>query len=370
MLHADIAEHLIQQIKQGAGRWEMPWHKGLPEPFNGVTGKKFRGQNAVVLWAEGMRRGYRSSEWATLRQWNLAGGRVRRGAKGVRLIRPRMHRQADVFGGESENAQGFKTYHVFNYEEVNGVDHEHPDLFAQGGAFAQPNAEAEKIVASSGAVIRFGGDRAFYSYGPDTITMPPRVSFKSTADSTANENFYATLLHELIHWTWQPARCNRKREFDDTGDSYAFEELVAELGAAILTTRLNQLPAPRQQHAAYLQSWLRVLSSDFSYFYKAMRLAQDASDWLCRRAGLLDYLSTADEVDNAVEDTRSDVCEGILVAWAPSGIGFVRLGNAGIRCGRCGHIFAVTLTRYEDQAACDQCGVLNQVEIRWENSAM
>ena len=280
-----------------------------------------------------------------------------------------MHLQADVFGGESENAQGFKTYHVFNYEEINGVDHEHPDLFAQGGAFAESNTEAEKIVAATGVVIRYDGGSAVYFPGTDTITMPPRASFKDTCDSTADENFYATLLHELIHWTGRQGRCSRKREFENRDDSYAFEELVAELGAAILTTRLNQLPAPRQQHAAYLQSWLRVLSSDFSYFYKAMRLAQDASDWLCRRAGLMDYLSTAEEeVDEDSKKPLSDAFEGILVAWAPSGIGFVRLGNADIKCGSCGNMFAVTLTRYEDQAACDQCGVLNHIDVDWSSS--
>jgi antirestriction protein ArdC len=222
------------------------------------------------------------------------------------VVRPRLYRQANVFGGESEQAHGFKSYTVINYEEVNRVDHEHPDLF---GISSPPpsgsNGEAEQVVAASLADIRYEGNRALCDWSLDRIYMPPRWSFKATTQASASENFYATLLHELIHWTKQPHRCDRKPLFDDSEQSYAFEELVAELGAAVLNTRFHKLPAPRPDHAAYLDSWLRVLEHDFRYFYRAMRLAQDAGDWLCRRAGLDDHVSLPDAESSPDADNEA-----------------------------------------------------------------
>ncbi|KAA6185281.1 DUF1738 domain-containing protein [Thiohalocapsa marina] len=289
-----IGEYILAQIKEGAGRWEMPWHRGLKEAKNGVTGATFQGQNAIILWAEGMKRGYWSEEWATLRQWNRHGGRVRRGAKGVRVYRPVLHTKSDQLGEPSSTPHGFRHYTVFNYQDVNGVDHEHPDLFsdmAPQRLMTLRNEAAERIVAATRANIRYGGDNACYVFSEDCIYMPLRKQFQSSRHASASENFYATLLHELVHWTKPSLRCGRTEFSDNPTESYAFEELVAELGAAVLNTRFHKLPAPRQDHAAYLQGWLEILGSDFSYFYKAMGLAQIASDWLCRRAGLNEFLS-------------------------------------------------------------------------------
>ena len=93
-------------------------------------------------------------------------------------------------------------------------------------------------------------------------------------------------MHELVHWTKGAARANRP-DFEGTADeSYAFEELVAELGAAIICTRFDQCIEPRADHAAYLKGWLTVLENDFDHFYRALKLAQVASHWLYRKTDM------------------------------------------------------------------------------------
>jgi antirestriction protein ArdC len=102
--------------------------------------------------------------------------------------------------------------------------------------------------------------------------------FESFRDA---ESYYATLLHELTHWTRHEKRLNREFGRKRWGDSgYAAEELVAELGAAFLCADLGVTPEPREDHAAYLASWLEVLKSDKRAIFTAAAHAQRAADFL------------------------------------------------------------------------------------------
>ena len=108
--------------------------------------------------------------------------------------------------------------------------------------------EAERLIVESGAIVRHGGSRAFYAPGEDYIQMPPRSAFGSASD------YYATSLHELTHWTGHPDRCYRPLGRRHGIDAYAFEELIAEMGAAFLTNHCR-LPG-KLQHESYIASWL------------------------------------------------------------------------------------------------------------------
>lgn len=271
-----IATHLLTQMREGADRWYMPWHKGLEEPYNRITGRVFKGRNAAILWSQATQRGYLRNQWATLKQWAGSRAKVRRGAKGVRVFAP-VHRNApDLFKLNSSDLAGFRGYHVFNVQELNNYNPDHPDMFdgemvgCSVGDFAQ----------KTGARIQFFGDRACYRSHEDIINMPPRNRFIPTPHTTADEGFQSTLIHELVHWTKPENRANRVAKIENPEQAYAFEELVAELGAALICTRFSQRIEPRHDHAAYLKSWLSALENDFSYFYKALYLAQSAAHWL------------------------------------------------------------------------------------------
>src|SRR6202044_12757 len=124
-----------------------------------------------------------------------------------------------------------------------------------------------------------GGNQAFYSPSTDHIQMPPFGAFKEGV------SYYSVLAHEHTHWTASGARCNRElgKRFGDA--AYAAEELIAELGAAFTCAHLGLSTEPREDHAQYLDSWLRVLKADSRVIFTAASKAQQATDWMIARAG-------------------------------------------------------------------------------------
>jgi antirestriction protein ArdC len=138
---------------------------------------------------------------------------------------------------------------------------------------------AEKYFAALGATIRHGGNRAFYGIAADAIQMPPFESFQN-ADS-----YYATLAHECTHWTGSKTRLDRDfggHRFGSEG--YAVEELVAELGAAFLCADLELALEPREDHASYIATWLKVLAADNRAVFTAAAHAQRAAEFINRGA--------------------------------------------------------------------------------------
>ena len=134
---------------------------------------------------------------------------------------------------------------------------------------------AEHFVANTGADIRHGGGMAYYAPPRDFVQMPPFESFRQA------EGYYATLAHELTHWTRHPSRLAREFGRQRWGDEgYAMEELVAELGAAFLCADLGLTPEIRDDHAAYIGSWLKVLKNDKRAVFTAASHAQAPADYL------------------------------------------------------------------------------------------
>ncbi len=112
------------------------------------------------------------------------------------------------------------------------------------------------------------------------IQLPPSDAFRDA------QSYAATKAHELIHWTGHESRMAREfgKRFGDS--AYAREELVAELGAAFLCADLGVTAEPREDHAAYLASWLKVLSEDKRAIFSAAAHAQRAADFLHARQGM------------------------------------------------------------------------------------
>ena len=169
--------------------------------------------------------------------------------------------------------QFLKAYTVFNVAQIEGL----PSHY-----YAQPEATGEKLqlieaaeafFAATGAVIRHGGNMAYYAPGPDVIQLPVPEAFRDA------ESYAATKAHELTHWTRHESRLNRNlggKRFGDPG--YAREELVAELGAAFLCADLGITPEPREDHASYLAHWIGVLKEDKRAIFRAAAHAQKAVD--------------------------------------------------------------------------------------------
>lgn len=283
-----ITDKIIAMLEKGGNearaRWTQAAQGGFPS--NGKTGDTYRGVNVLILWDEAIERGYSSNIWMTYKQAEGMGAQVRKGEKAVMCAYFEMVKRK---GGEADQAQGeegkngfipmCKPFWLFNVAQIDGLPESLTAPTETTGKF-NPIADAEKLLTASCAEINHGFDGAFYAPGKDQICLPARERF------TSPENYYATALHELTHWTGHESRLNRQfgKRFGD--DAYAFEELVAELGAAFVVGHVGFVDATIENHAAYVQNWLTVLKNDKTAIFTASKQASLAYDFILEKAGM------------------------------------------------------------------------------------
>lgn len=271
----EIIKSLIRQIESGTPPWQRGWEtssSGLP--VNAATGREYTGINILNFWCEQAASGYSSPQWIGFNQAKEQGGFVMKGEKAHSGIRVNTIKKKDSDGNETGDIFMLPSpFLVWNIEQCSGLDH--LKLKPAETHEWTPVQAAESLIIESGAVINYGGDRAFYAPSPDKIQLPLREQFKSA------EDFYSTAIHELGHWTGHASRLNREfgKRFGE--DAYAFEELVAEICAAITQSRL-QLKGEVTNHASYLESWLKVLRKSPGYLLTAASAASKASDYLMK----------------------------------------------------------------------------------------
>lgn len=281
-IYQKVTDKIIADLEQGQLTWLKPWSAGnmdgrIVKPLR-HNGMAYSGINVLMLWGAAMEEGFLSPYWMTFKQAKELGAHVRKGERGNPVVYAntiiKTEEQED--GGEEERTIPFmKAYTVFNVEQIEGLpDHYYtkPEPVIDP---AQRIDHAEAFFAATGADIRHGGNRAYYSSGSDHVQMPVFERFRSP------EAYYATLAHELTHWTKHKSRLDRefgRKRWGDEG--YAREELVAELGAAFLCAGLALTPEADANHAAYIDGWLSVLKNDKRAIFSAAAHAQKAADFL------------------------------------------------------------------------------------------
>lgn len=282
-IYERITGKIVAELDKGVRPWLKPWsaehaagrvtrplrHNLMP--YNGI--------NVVMLWSAAVSAGYSAPIWMTYRQAQEIGGQVRKGESGELVVYASTLTRTETdpnTGEESEEQVPFmKGYTVFNVEQIDGLP-------TQYYATAEPRLDpvqriehAEEFFTATGAETRHGGNQAYYAVLEDRIQMPPFETFRDA------ESYYATLAHETTHWTRHPSRLDRsfgRKRWGDEG--YAREELVAELSAAFLSADLDLAVEPREDHAAYIGSWLKVLKDDKRAIFQAAAHAQRAVDFL------------------------------------------------------------------------------------------
>ena len=277
-----ITDSIIEQLENGVAPWVKPW-ASKPDnsvPHNPSSKTNYRGINFIWLSLMQSAGAFGSSSaWMTYKQAQSIGAQVRKGAKGVQVVFYKPLSITDkVDPTVTRLIPMIKSYTVFNTDWIDGLP-ENPIIENPVTEF-QSLEECERFIENTKAVIKHGGDSAYYTPAMDFIQLPNKTDFKSNAD------YYATALHELAHWTGHTSRVNRdfskSKRFGDS--AYAFEELVAELSAAMMCAHLKidgQL-----QHASYIQSWLKVLKQDSKAILKASAEAQKSVDYLCNTVAL------------------------------------------------------------------------------------
>lgn len=283
-LYTRITGRIIAQLEQGVRPWFQPWSAAHTEgritrPLR-HTGEPYSGINVLLLWSEAVARGFSSPTWMTFRQAHELGAHVKKGETGSLVVYAGRITRSDTGENGEDCAREIpflKSYTVFNVAQIEGLPERTHAPAAPVTDPIQRIAHAEAFFAACGSTIRHGGGRAYYSPALDYVQMPPFEAF------TDAESYYATLAHEHVHWTKPAHRLDRnfgRKRFGDEG--YAREELVAELGSAFLAADLHLTPEPRDDHAAYIGHWLKILRNDKRCIVSAAAHAQRAVDFLHR----------------------------------------------------------------------------------------
>lgn len=287
-----VTAQIISALENNLVPWRRPWRspKNAGRPTSVSTGRPYSGVNPLLCELHALKHGFQSQWFGTFRQWELLGGRIKQrpshvksGEWGCRILlyKPVSKQVVDEAGNEDEERYFvMRTFTVFCIDQVEGS---HLDRFRAGQNEAEAVLprfnEAEELIAKTGAEIRFGGDKAYYSLPTpagswphhvdgDYIVMPHREQFQST------EGYCETALHELSHWA------ELRTNWDRDKHGYAMGELIAEMSSCFLAAELGIPATDMGNHAAYLANWLEAMRADSNYIFKASTQASKTADYL------------------------------------------------------------------------------------------
>ncbi len=277
-LYQQVTDTIIEQLEKGVALWHMPWVNDFNPfvmPKNIASGKGYNGVNILLLWSATISKEFTSTEWATFKQWNQKSEKLKKGSKGTRIVfYDTFEKEVD---GELKKVPFLKSSVVFNRSQLES--YQPPESSTIEDNKVETLERVEQFVSNTKASIKTQPTGAVYDSREDVIYMPPRHSFKGD-DVSATSNYYSTLAHELTHWTGHEHRLDRQfgKRFGDK--NYAFEELVAELGAAFFCAELEITNHPKESHASYLSHWLGILKEDKKAIFTAASAASKSLEYL------------------------------------------------------------------------------------------
>lgn len=260
-----ITNEIISQLENGVRPWVKPFNGGyvsLPLRSNGVP---YQGINILLLWLQNKTQPI----WMTYNQASQLGGQVRKGEKATKIT---YYGTASDKEDETKSFSFIKTYPVFNVEQISGLPKQY---------YHEPQEEYRNPSQLCNSVIKWieltnavfqTGDRACYYPTRDIVEMPKWEDFRSGND------YYSALYHEFTHWTGHESRLDRLGQANKK--EYAFEELVAEMGAAFLMAQFGFEPTVREDHAQYINHWLTALHNDKKFIFQAATAATKAVEYL------------------------------------------------------------------------------------------
>jgi antirestriction protein ArdC len=277
-----VTDRLIAQLDQGIIPWSKPWTGRADGAISGTTGKAYSLLNQFLLSKPG--------KYYTFRQASELGGHVRKGEKAQFVTFWKTYpvtRKNDEGEEVTESFPVLRYYNVFHESQIDGLPVSDPQP-VQVPTASESAAEAERLIrnylAFSGIKLSHvdGGDKACYSPTFDAITLPAKTQFPR------EDEYYSTAFHEMTHSTGAKSRLDRQIRNQFGSSLYGKEELVAEMGAAILVNHCGmESKQSFSSSTAYLQSWIKALKND-------VRLAVSAASKAAKAA---DYILSAPDVD-------------------------------------------------------------------------
>jgi antirestriction protein ArdC len=281
-LYDEITDKIIAELEAGRVPWAQPWGTAaakatLAMPKNAATSRQYGGINILILWGSVIEKEFTGQSWLTFRQALTLGGHVRKGERGTtvvyadRFVPAEEKRRAREIGEEAQAVPFLKRFTVFNTDQCDGLP---ADIATTAlpplPGMIEPTVEA--LINATGIDFRIGGNRAFYAPTVDYVQVPPPAAYFEPI------NWHRTALHELSHASGHKSRLNRDLSGSYGTKKYAFEELIAELGAAFSCASLGIVPTVR--HADYIGAWLEVLREDNRAIVRAASQATKAADYL------------------------------------------------------------------------------------------
>jgi antirestriction protein ArdC len=291
-LIAEVNRNMIRLVEEAiaAGpEWKMPWHQ-RPElmlPINESTGKPYQGGNTVLTLNSMIEAGYRTNRWATLKQWNGMGFMVAKGQRATTRLAffKDAATRTDGDTGEVKTYRLARVFAVFNGDQVVAAE-------PGGGAPWEPPADPRDVhdparrredldqwIEETGVKVVNEFTSASYVPSVDMVRIPRLEQFPDPA------SYYATMFHELVHATSHSTRLGRSMAGFFPEDPYAGEELVAELGAAMLCAIHGVPNNPRADHTQYLAGWAKGFQSVPNALVVAGKEAHKAVGFLLELAG-------------------------------------------------------------------------------------
>jgi antirestriction protein ArdC len=272
-----VTDRIIAKLEAGTIPWKHFASSPLGSPKNMVSKKPYHGINYFLLGACSK---YSSPYWLTYHQAQELGGHVKKGERSEIVVFWKFLEVEDKETGEKKEIPFLKYSHVFNVEQCGGVNV--PTTGEHGAPRkSDPIKEAETIIDNMPNRPRLQIDdvpSAYYSPAGDYVHMTNR------GRCVSDERYYETFFHELTHSTGHPSRLNREKDmggwhrFGST--TYASEELVAEMGAAMLCAEAGIFQAVEDNAAAYIANWLSKLQNDKTLVVKAAGKAQKSTDYI------------------------------------------------------------------------------------------
>ena len=296
----EMTEQVIKALEQGTAPWQRPW-SGECFPQNAISRRYYSGANVIALSMMGLKLdGGADPRWLTYKQAVAKGWNVKKGEHGTRVsfwknlaVTLKDEDESPILDKDGnpmmKNILMEKLFTVFHASQIEGI----PPYMPRAVNTVEVNGKAERIVSDSGAEIRYGGGQAFYRHSEDFVQLPKTEFFEDTA------GYYATLLHELVHWTGHESRLHRTLGSVMGSPEYAREELVAEMGSMFLSaeTDIRQTPEHFANHAAYVESWISILRGDPNALFKAASDANKAAEFLLMKERARDREKEAQVTD-------------------------------------------------------------------------
>lgn len=288
----EMSRMFLDALTKGDMPWYACWQQG--RPYNVASGKPYRGVNAAYLSWWSREKGYTDPRWCTYLQAQERGWQVRKGSKSVpveywayydtkqkKLLQ--WSEAKRLLAADPDYIQNLRlscrTTPVFNAEQIDGI----PELTGPQTNIDEVRQQRDTLLRNMGVGYREEGGEAYYSPREDRVTLPPEHSFHDVY------SYMATFLHECGHATGHSSRLDRDLTGSFGSESYAREELRAEIASTFTGQALglrmsdSQLQFHMDQHAAYVQHWAAVLQKSPDELFKAIKAAEEISDYLIEK---------------------------------------------------------------------------------------